>query len=894
MKNQLLKHPSLVQVIHLLRRISTHMSMRAKIALTAALITSLNVCTMVFYSAQNQFVAAEQNGYLQADAAASDAATLITMRLSLAMSAAQNNASAILGLYDSHQATRERVNAILKIGLESHPELVGMYTGWEPNAFDALDAKFSGQRAMGSNQDGRYMPYFEWSHGQVSLSPLIDYDQHGAGDYYLLARASGHTELIDPYPYPVGGKIIMMTSLIQPLMRNGQFVGISGVDIDLEKFQEELGKLKPMGTGTVYLYSTSRRIVSSPRREDIGQTVSEKDLSPTLWSTLTSGKEAQFIDAKDMRHFLVPVKMQAFDNLWVLDVRIPQSTILAPAQQARNGAIFIGLLFLLLDVTLIGWVVLRQLRPLHDFKNIMESVAGNLSVNVETLMLPVHRNDEIGMLARAFADLHLRLAQSFTTLENRVNERTRSLRLASLAADTANRAKSIFLSNMSHELRTPLNAILGFAKLMDRDSTMRDESRHKLATINRAGEHLLSLINDVLEISRIEAGRVIIQHQPFDLLDLLTSIEEMIRGRAEDKGLDFLVDYADILPQYVEGDVAHLTQVLINLLGNAVKYTQRGEVRLTVSYSNQEICFKIADTGHGISAQEQTHLFQAFYQTEGAITQGEGTGLGLAISMQYTKLMGGRLDVQSETDKGSIFTLTLPLSVTQTEAIVATRKQTVLGLEDGQEGLRILVVDDKEDNRELLKLLLNEIGFKVFTANDGRQAIESFQRWQPCFIWMDIRMPVMDGYAATRMIRSLPGGDQVKIVALTASVFEDDRLAVLAAGCDTMALKPVEEETIFTVMGELLGLRYRYAETVSPAMALPATKIDLSTLPATLVAELKSAADMLDMEAATRIAARIAQQNADTGKQLEELINGFRFNLIAEYCAKSGHLKDTP
>jgi PAS domain S-box-containing protein len=475
-----------------------------------------------------------------------------------------------------------------------------------------------------------------------------------------------------------------------------------------------------------------------------------------------------------------------------------------------------------------------------------------------------------------------------TQLEQKVEQRTAELMLARDAAETANRAKSVFLSNMSHELRTPLNAVLGFSRLLERDECMCVESKRQLAIINRSGEHLLSLINDILEISRIEAGRVVIQQESFDLIDLLGSVEEMIRVRAEASGLAFLIEHAASLPHHVEGDRSHLKQVLINLLGNAVKYTPRGQVRLSVSCRNEEIRFEIADTGCGISAEEQSQLFQAFYQTDGAIAQGEGTGLGLAISMQYTRLMGGHLEVQSQPGQGSTFTLTLPLLETQTEAAPEACTLAVVGLEAGQEGLRILVVDDNEDSRELLRLLLEAIGFEVRTASDGQQAVEEFQRWQPCLIWMDIRMPVMDGYAATRMIRSLSGGDQVKIVALTASVFEEDRTDILAAGCDAMAIKPVEEYRLFATMGELLGLRYRYAEAMSPAITLPAAKIDLSALPAMQVAELGRAAEMLDMDAVRRIVAQITLQNEDAGKRLEALASGFRFDLIAELCEKAG------
>jgi signal transduction histidine kinase/CheY-like chemotaxis protein len=481
--------------------------------------------------------------------------------------------------------------------------------------------------------------------------------------------------------------------------------------------------------------------------------------------------------------------------------------------------------------------------------------------------------DEVGQLLFALAEM----GASLRSVRHALLEGRRT-------AEAANRAKSVFLANMSHELRTPLNAILGFANLLERDTAIAEESRKKIATINRSGQHLLALINDVLEISRIEADRVVIGRQPFDLLDLLMRIEEMIKGRAEDKGLGFQIEHASDLPLVVEGDAQHLKQVLINLLSNAVKYTQRGHVRLRVCRANGEIQFAIADTGRGISAEEQNHLFQFFYQTEGAIAQGEGTGLGLAISLHYTRLMGGRLEVQSKPDQGSVFTLSLPLPETQSKVVMPSSAQTILGLEAGQEGLRILVVDDKEDNRELLRLLFEATGFEVRTANDGQQALQVFQSWQPCLIWMDIRMPLMDGYEATRQIRSLPGGSKVKIVALTASVFEEDRAATIAAGCDDMLSKPISEERLFVLMGKLLGVRYRYAEQVHTQSGMAPAELDFSVLPIEMLQKLVLAANALDVDMIQQLVEQLRAAHPDIAVALEKMMHAFRFDGIAELC----------
>ncbi|MES2047409.1 MAG: ATP-binding protein [Pseudomonadota bacterium] len=480
--------------------------------------------------------------------------------------------------------------------------------------------------------------------------------------------------------------------------------------------------------------------------------------------------------------------------------------------------------------------------------------------------------------------IRLALDQHHQQLEALVEARTREAVAAKDAAEQANRAKSVFLANMSHELRTPLNAILGFSQLLERDTEQGLASRKKLVTINRSGQHLLALINDVLEISRIESGRNFFHHQPFDLHELLNNIEEMIRVRADSKRLSFSIACADDIPAFVEGDGPHLKQVLINLLGNAVKYTDQGEISLSVIRHNSHINFAVADTGSGIAAEDQKRIFLAFYQTEGGIAKGEGTGLGLAISQEYTKMMKGHLEVKSQPGQGSTFTLSLPLpEAAAPVAQIAAR--SIIGLEPGQEEMRVLIVDDKEDNRELVMQLLAPTGFALRTANDGQQAIDSFIEWQPQLIWMDMRMPVLDGYQATRHIRSLPGGDKVKIVALTASAFEEDLQEILQAGCDDMVRKPIEVASMFAVMGNLLNLRYRYAEPAVTAESPLADKLDFSALAPAQVAELKAAAEELDIGKMRQLALSLQGPHPALAIMLDDLLHGFRFDRIIELCS---------
>jgi PAS domain S-box-containing protein len=470
-------------------------------------------------------------------------------------------------------------------------------------------------------------------------------------------------------------------------------------------------------------------------------------------------------------------------------------------------------------------------------------------------------------------------------LEEEVQERTADLLMARDEAESANRAKSVFLASMSHELRTPLNAILGFSSLMRRDEQLRPEQGTNLDIINRSGEHLLTLINDILEMSKIEAGKTQLNITPFDLGNMVRDVTDMMELRAREKGLQLLLDQSSEFPRYIMGDEVRLRQILINLLGNAVKFTSQGGVTLrlrTKQNATAHLIIEIEDTGPGISAEDKLHLFQPFMQFGKQAGDNKGTGLGLSITRQFVQMMGGSISVESTPEKGSLFLVDLPLSEVKEANLPPpqdTARGEVIGLELGQPAFRILIVEDQLENQLLLTQLMQRIGLEVKLAEDGRQAVQLFKSWQPDLIFMDRRMPVMDGIDATRAIRQLPGGKEVKIVAVTASAFMEQRDEMLVSGMDGFVRKPYRFNEIYDSLARHLGVHYRYA-SVQEETVVALTAEMLAVLPQALRNELKTALESLESELINEVLNKIASCDVVLHDALAPLVESYDYPAI--------------
>ncbi|GBC79582.1 Autoinducer 2 sensor kinase/phosphatase LuxQ [bacterium HR09] len=437
-------------------------------------------------------------------------------------------------------------------------------------------------------------------------------------------------------------------------------------------------------------------------------------------------------------------------------------------------------------------------------------------------------------------------------LDVSAESRAEEERIARLAAEKASQQKSIFLSQMSHEIRTPMNSILGFAQILEHDPSLSPAQRQQVHTITRSGQHLLRLINDILELSRIEAGHVLLKPTVFHLGDLLEEVHAVFRSRAEAKGLRLLFEQDEGLPSWLLADDAKIRQVLVNLLDNAVKFTTEGGVSLRVHCEPApvpsadgaqllQLVFEVEDSGPGIASEDLQRIFEPFDQSEAGIRVG-GTGLGLAICRKLVEIMGGTLTVESTVGKGSCFRFTAPVEVVEgppeTAALEPTR---VVGLKPGNGSWRILVVDDMEDNRELLRALLEPVGFEVREASNGSEALAVFEEWKPHVVLLDIRMPVMDGYEALRRLRATEAGRHTPIIAITASAFREAEKKALASGFSGYLRKPFRAEELYQLLGTCLGLEYVYAHDNSGSAGQSGLQLPLPQAVATLPAELREA-----------------------------------------------------
>ena len=432
------------------------------------------------------------------------------------------------------------------------------------------------------------------------------------------------------------------------------------------------------------------------------------------------------------------------------------------------------------------------------------------------------------------------------------------------AAEAANLAKSTFLANMSHELRTPLNAILGFTQIMAKEADVTTRQKANLAIILKSGEHLLTLINSVLDLAKIESGKIQVEIQAFDLSDLISDLITMLGGRAKTKGLTLSLDQSSSFPRFVRSDPAKLRQILINLIGNAIKFTNQGEVKVRLvvialdqGTNNIELAFDIIDTGPGMAQTDIERIFRPFEQARQENLT-EGTGLGLAITREYITMLGGSISATSQEGIGSTFHFTIAGEAVEAEHIAAVPppQSTIVAI-DNASSCRILVVEDQLENRLLLGQFLSPYGFQCREAINGEEGVAITRQWQPHCILMDRRMPVMDGIEATRAIRKLYLTPQPVIIGVTAHAYREEQVEMFAVGCNDFLGKPFKENDLFSILAKHLPITIlRDTPEAGPSVTADHSAttdvVDISTalqlLSTAILGQLKEAAIRCDFE----------------------------------------------
>ena len=501
----------------------------------------------------------------------------------------------------------------------------------------------------------------------------------------------------------------------------------------------------------------------------------------------------------------------------VLIRSVPIKDVLQAVTNLRRLTVFLVLIMLLIVVPATLWITRGFTKPIRALVAATDKIAeGDLETDI-----PVRAEDELGQLADSYEKMKARIRNMIQYLKDR-----------QAVAESANKAKSTFLANMSHELRTPLNGILGYAQILKQNPDLTPKQSEGVGVILRSGEHLLSLINDILDLSKVEAGRMELHPVDFSLYDLLDNLSRIIELRARQKKIAFKLIRSESLPDVVHGDDSRLRQILMNLLSNAVKFTDNGEVVMIARMRGDKVHLEVADTGPGIPMEHLEAIFSPFQQVGRVDRMTEGTGLGLAISRKLTQMLGGELKVKSEVGKGSRFYFDIHLPEVTDASLMPQGDTTMFWMGTaskdtgkleaarnaakdqhliiGYEGprLKVMVVDDKTENRNILKELLTPLGFEVFEADDGEEAVRLFDKEKPGLVLMDLRMPRCDGYEATRRIRALDDGKEPVIITVSASAFASNRQDSLDAGATDFIPKPVRRSLLLETIHQHFGIQW--------------------------------------------------------------------------------------
>jgi hypothetical protein len=757
------------------------------------------------------------------------------------------------------------------------------------------------------------------------IEKIPDYDARSESWYAETIKA-GKLTWNQPYNWDKNPNIISISASYPIYQKNRQLLGIISVDYLLSSISEFLSDLHLSPSTKVFIIQRQGLLIASSSSEKPFAIVNnEAKLLDVLqsqdWLIQGTGQylqqkfgSFQKIKASQQLNFRLKGERQfvrvtpwqdEYGLDWLVVVVVPESDFMEQINANTRTTILLCLAALAV-ATLLGLLTARYLaQPISEIETASAAIAAG---DLEQTVTEFNQIAELKSLGRSFNTMAGQLKASFHALEKtneeleqRVAERTAQLQAAKETADAANQAKSEFLANMSHELRTPLNGILGYAQIFQRDRQLDFKQKVGIDVIQQCGTHLLTLINDILDIAKIEAHRLELYQSDFDLESFLSGIQEICRVRSEQKEINFKYQVLNQLPIAVRADEKRLRQVLINLIGNAIKFTDEGTVTFKVGMLADNsppslphsltpslpppihrLRFQVEDTGIGIKPEQLEKIFQPFEQASENPRQAEGTGLGLAISRQLIEMMGGKIQVESTLGVGSKFWFDLDLPETHNwqELASSPPEQSIVGYQGDRR--KILVVDDRWENRTILVNLLEPLGFEMVEASNGKEGLEQAQTSQPDLIITDLLMPVMDGFTMTQHLRQLETLPQVPIVASSASVFNFNRQQSRESGCNDFLPKPVQTAELLDLLQDYLQLTWIYQEPETSVTA-DASMVEAIAPPAAELIPLYQAAKagyVLEIEAEVKRLEQLDPEYAAFLSQISELAGNYEIEAI--------------